>query len=311
MQAHLISFFEHQVPMLPEEYLPGYLARLFEMTKGVNARQLMSFNGSTQLGKLHQLFPRVASCFAYRESASECGDTLLERHLGARFWLSFVPEDDYREHIEQIMSRPKSKRSVFCGEETLNSLKPMKFCSECRNNDIKRYGASFWRANQQLTSIFYCDEHNKPLNTFKIDNKLSLKNYPVINDEVLEASIPLSDAPLLRWLHDETTVFLSAMSIEDNRYEISRIKWFITRALGTKQSGGKLIITRSINQDWRSFLAMSLSQLCMSETSYIDFADRSMNSLTRLIAQDAPVSHPLIFLLAKKYAQELTLRKII
>lgn len=304
MSEHIIDHYANQIPILPGEYLPAYLARLRKMTWGIEPRRLMSFSGSTQMGKLHQLFPRVASCFAYRPSERERSGALLQEHLGARYWRGFVNEQAYKEHVQQVNAKVKSKRSIFEGEELLDSLKPMKFCECCRHADIESYGVSMWRAAHQLTSVYVCEEHSVPLRQFFIENDKTLLDYPVITKSVVANATWIQADPLRTWLDGASKQLLKIRTIH-NRERVKDIKSDMARALRAIETPTSLRIDIEYRNAWRSYSADSLATLCPKDQCYKPFLSKPSLGLTQQLKQNAPVRHPLIFLLAMKFVEDM------
>jgi len=305
MSEHIIDHYSSQIPILPGEFLPAYIARLVKMTAGVDSKKLMSFSGSAQLGKLHQLFPRVASNFAYRKSVRDHSGALLKEHMGARYWRGFVAEQDYRAHVEQVRTRIKSKRSIFEGEEVLDALKPMKFCPDCRHDDIETLGAPIWRANHQITSVYFCEKHGKPLRNFHLKLGKTLLDYPVITDEVMYNSEAISPNGLREWLDRESRELLDIPSIH-NRERVSDLKSSMASALGAREAARGMGIDISYRNEWRKYLSEALTNLCPKENCYGFFSGKANFGLIQQLKQNAPVRHPLVFLLAMKFTEELS-----
>ncbi|MFT4940977.1 MAG: hypothetical protein ACI88A_004038 [Paraglaciecola sp.] len=305
MNTHIIDHYAAQIPILPGEYLPAYLARLRKMVNGVEPKRLMSFSGSAQLGKLHQLFPRVASCFAYRESAREYSGALLKEHLGSRFWRGFVDEQAYREHIKCVKIRVKSKRSVFEGEEVLDALKPMKFCADCRVADIEKYGAPIWHATHQITSMYSCAVHNKPLLKLHLEAAKTLLDYPVITNEVMSNASVIKTDELRNWLNIQSSQLLK-ISSEDNRNRLKDVKSSMASAMGARETTRSMHIDITYRLEWRKYLSDALTRLCPSAQNYAFFSGKASLGLAQQLKQTAPVRHPLVFLLAMKFAEGAT-----
>lgn len=304
MSEHIIDHYANQIPILPGEYLPAYLARLRKMTCGIEPRRLMSFSGSTQMGKLHQLFPRVASCFAYRPSERERSGALLQEHLGSRYWRGFLDEKAYKEHVQQVNLKVKSKRSIFEGEELLDSLKPMKFCEHCRDDDIERYGTPMWHAAHQVTSLYVCEKHRVPLHQFSMEADKTLLDYPVITNSVAANSASVQADPLRTWLDVASKQLLKIRTVH-NRERIKDIKSDMARAFRAKETPYTIRINIEYRNAWRSYAADSLNALCPNEQCFKFFLARPSLGLTQQLKQNAPVRHPLIFLLAMKFAEDM------
>lgn len=310
MNSHTIDHYATQIPILPGEYLPAYLARLNKMTVGVDPKKLMSFSGSSQLGKLHQLFPRVASNFAYREGARDRSGALLKEHLGARYWRGFVEESTYREHVAHVKTRVKSKRSVFEGEEVLDTLKPMKFCTDCRIENIEKYGVPIWHATHQITSMYFCERHSKPLRSVQLIAGETLLDYPLVTNDLVALSGVKGTNELNDWLNRETIRLLS-ISSEDNRERLKDLKSSMANGFGASQTFGGLYLNITYRLEWRKYLAQALTKLCPLAKNYTYFSDKSNLGLAQQLKHTAPVRHPLVFLLAMKFAEDVTEFKVL
>lgn len=305
MNEHIIDHYTNQIPILPGEFLPAYIARLNKMVIGVDTKRLMSFSGSTQMGKLHQMFPRVASCYAYRPKQRANGGALLHEHLGARYWRGFVNEESFRHHVTETNEKIKSKRSIFEGEELLDSLKPMKFCEQCHRSDKHRYGVSIWRASHQITSMYLCEEHNTALQQFHIPCGKSLLDYPVVTKNVCANAELIVIDPLRCWLDGESKQRLAIRTIH-NRQRLKDLRSDMAKALGAKHSANTMGIDIAYRNEWRKFSAGALSTLCTREKNYQPFANRMNLGIVQQVKQDAPVRHPLMFILAMKFVEDTT-----
>ncbi len=299
---HIIDNYSSQIPLLPGEYLPAYISRLRYMVQGADLKMLMSFSGSTQVVGRHQLFPRIASSFAYRESMRGNSGALLKEHQGARYWRGFVCEERYKEHVNHVRYRTKSKRSMFSGEESLFLLKPMKYCTECRKRDIERFGVPIVHAKFQVPSIYYCDDHKLPLSYAGTENAVS---YPSLVESDNLMSQDVQSRELFLWLHNVSNQLLETPSAS-NREWIADLKAALATSFRAKESNGRLSIERYYVHAWRKFLSAALTTLCTEKRCYLEFSEGSAYGLVNQIKQQSTVSHPLFFLLAMKFAEERT-----
>ncbi len=305
MAEHIVDIYANQIPILPGEYLPGYISRLSHMMPGTDKNALMSFSGSTQLGRLHQVFPRVVSCFAYRETEIGRSGALLKEHMGSRLWRGFMDETRFKSHIKHVETRTKSKKSIFIGEELISSLKPMKFCNSCAQLDRITFGVAYWHATHQLTSVFNCHEHNEPLQTFHLSHLETLLDYPAIAEQVVANSTKPDSTPLKKWIQRTSEQFMAQPTV-DNRLWVKDLQNSMFQASKAKTSGGQTKVNRELGSEWKRFLRSSLNELCPQNNSYFAVSEKNQFGFTQQIQEGVEVANPYIFLLALKFTEDST-----
>lgn len=96
-------------------------------------------------------------------------------------------------YIPDLIHGSKDKLSML-RTTAMRSAKPGAYCcSKCIEQDLKTLGISYWRRKHQLPGLFWCPDHNIPLNF--LEDEGSFLEAP---EEVLHNSIVISNS----WLPD-------------------------------------------------------------------------------------------------------------
>lgn len=290
-----------QLPILPGEYLPGYLSRLRHMLFYVDSRDFFSVTNGVQLGKLDKLLPKAALRFVYLNMAQGKRGKTLHQHLAARYWRGFVSETFLNSHVEKELLSTKSRRSIFKGEELLGDLSKPKFCSSCMNSDIERFGVALWRAEHQLPSVFVCPEHNEPLKFFAINPLMTMLDFPSPQDVPSENAVNLNVTPV----HKEVTaksLYLLNHKTEVNRILLRELRDELRILLKANVVAGRPMVNRGIVQEWLRFL-----NLAISSVESIQQRSSNLQNLSRFhpneIISDESLIHPIMFILLLQFAE--------
>ena len=297
-----IALASNQFPPFPSEYLPGYIARLFNLLASNNTKQFFSFNSSGTIGKTDVLVPKVALNFAYLDGALNGGGAFLASHQNARFWRGFINEDHFKRSLGTIKASRKSTKRLFDGEEGMASLKPLKWCEECHVEDEDALGVGIWRSIHQVPTVQRCPIHQCYLKQINLKSPETLLDYPVINGSVIERSIDVYKGHTLEQLDSWSGTIMSRPS-EDTRDWLEGVKSDMSQALHLDLSKASSRNPR-LNRDWRDYLAGN---------DWLNLPDIKTEQVLRTFNRFTPASllsgktsntHPVIFMLLMNFAKE-------
>lgn len=298
-----------QLPILPGEYLPGYLARLRHTLFFVDNADFFRITKGVKLGKLDKLFPKVALRFAYLNLKQGQRGKLLHHHLGARYWRGYIDESQLDAHIHNEKINNKSTRSVFRGEELMGDLLKPRFCSACVESDKQFFGVALWKANHQLPSVYVCSEHRIPLKWFEMGRLSTLLDYPTPQNLPHNAIHTPDLLPSLEDITDKSIFFLNQKT-EQNRKIIKDIRSDVATGLCASSNGGRVSIKLDVVREWKSYLNERLSQL-----DPIQMASSSIQSLQKFhpneILKQNSLTHPMMFLLLLQFTENYTGKRVI
>tara|TARA_R110001606_G_scaffold159161_1_gene303072 strand:- start:1018 stop:1944 length:927 start_codon:yes stop_codon:yes gene_type:complete len=293
-----------QLPILPGEYLPGYLARLRQTLFFVDNADFFRITKGVKLGKLDKLFPKVALRFAYLNLKQGQRGKLLHHHLGARYWRGYIDESKLDEHIHNETINNKSTRSVFRGEELMGDLLKPRFCSACVESDKQLYGVALWKANHQLPSVYVCSEHRTPLKWFEIDRLSTLLDYPT-PQYIPNKAIHIPELlPSLEDITDKSIFFLNQKT-EENREIIKDIRSDMVIGLDASTNGRRVSVKLDVVKEWRRYLGKRLDEI-----DPIQQGRSSVKVLQKFhpneILNESSLTHPMLFLLLLQFTELYT-----
>ncbi|WP_417437196.1 TniQ family protein [Idiomarina abyssalis] len=298
-----------QLPILPGEYLPGYLARLRHALFFFDNSEFFSITDGVQLGKLDKLFPKAALRFVYLNLTQGQRGKVLHQHLGARYWRGFINENYLDAHVEKELLSKKSRRGIFKGEELLGDLSKPKFCSSCLASDQELYGVALWRATHQLPTVFVCPDHAEPLKCFAIERRSTLLDYPSPQTVPIESIYSLRMSPE----HNEITtksLYLLGQKTEQNRQALQDIRIEVRAGLQATSVGGRVSIKRDAAREWQQFI-----EKCLNSFEPIQQSSSSLINLRRFhpneIISDGSLTHPMMFLLLLQFAESYSGTRIL
>lgn len=300
MNAIVIA--SNQFPPFPNEYLPGYLARLFHLLASNNLQQFFSFNSSGTIGKTNVLVPKVALNFAYLGETLNGGGAFLASHQNARFWRGFMNEDYFKYSLSTMKASRKSTKRLFDGEEGLASLKPLKWCEECRVKDDAVFGAGIWHSVHQVPTIQRCPIHQCHLKQINLQGYESLLDYPVVNQSVIEKSKYVDKGTTLKQLDTWSSNIMSRPS-EDTRDWLEGVKTDMSHALRIKSRKASYRQPQ-LNRDWREYLKGNdwLNQSGVKPMHTLTTSNRFTPA--SLLSGKATNTHPVVFMLLMNFAKD-------
>lgn len=293
-----IKLSAQQFPIFPGEYLPAYIARLFNVLQVQKSDRFFAFNSSISIGKTNTLVPKVALNFAYEHDELTGGGALIASHLNARFWRGFLTEEYFKSALQVMKSSPKSTKRIFQGEETLAPLKTLKWCPDCQKEDLEVYGVGIWYAAHQLPTSKQCAKHQTQLYQFIHSEEAPLIKHPVILQDVMAASTPVLASELEIDLCNWSNTLLSTPSNE-NRQWIEDIKHDLNDVLKINKR------RNTLNHEWFKYL--NLIRWGQNDTNSIFRSTVNQRAITpnKLLRGNTNV-HPLYVLILMSFAQEHT-----
>lgn len=298
-----------QLPILPGEYLPGYITRLRHAFFYVDEREFLKLTDGVQLGKLDKLLPKSILRLVYLNLKKGQRGKILHNHVSSRYWRGFLEESVLDKHVTKELASKKSRRGLFKGEELLSDLRKPKFCRSCVISDSDKYGCALWRSTHQIPSVFVCPEHEEPLIWCEIDPLSTLINYPspqLIPNEIQN--------PFLISVENEDlslkSLYLLGQKTERNRKDILELKNEVKKELGARTVSSGVAFRLDVVKEWNTYLDSRLNDFESSHTK-----QSSLVSLKRFhpneIATEKSLTHPLMFLLLLQFTEKFSGTRIL
>ena len=298
-----------QLPILPGEYLPGYISRLRRAFFYVDEREFLKLTDGVKLGKLDKLLPKSILRLVYLNLKKGQRGKVLHNHVSSRYWRGFLEESVLDEHVTKELVSKKSRRALFKGEELLGDLRKPKFCPTCVTKDSERFGIALWRSNHQIPSVFVCPEHKAPLTWCEIGPCSTLIDYPspqfVPNQIQRQCLMTGENADLTL-----KSVYLLGQKSEINRSAISELKNEVKAGLGAKTVSSKVTFKLDVVKEWKAYVDSRLADFVPNLNKH-----SSLLSLKRFhpneIAADKSLTHPIMFLLLLQFTENCSGARIL
>lgn len=152
-----------------------------ELLYSVIARYLVGMGREDCLAAIHYIFGKKVVGFVEMPvligrveeiTKNEWGltaENIIGSHTLLPFFVRFSSEAVIRDCIEKMINCDSHRLHTQFRSGGLK-LRPqlyMQFCRECRDNDLMRYGETYWRRLHQVQGVFVCPEHKIELNASK------------------------------------------------------------------------------------------------------------------------------------------------
>jgi len=159
--------------LLPDETLYSLVAR-FHMLNGrprVSATLSLLFGTSLYLS-LHTLLPNRIGYFNNKltADADNNGINAIEHFTCLPYFRNFLRESLYDTACQAFLTQNNNtsiRRRL--GLHSFHSSSPtLRYCSDCKDQDLLMYGVPYWRRLHQLPMVHVCYVHNRPLTDIPI-----------------------------------------------------------------------------------------------------------------------------------------------
>ncbi|MEH7484812.1 TniQ family protein [Neobacillus drentensis] len=150
-------------------------------------------------------------------------DTLINNHTLFPYFTSFKSKEE-REKVKISMVNGNTNPSALAGVSgrAIKSEKYLQHCYKCIEEDISKYGETYWRRIHQIPGVIVCPRHKLPLifsSKQSFDSRFSYNFYLASKEDFLEEpifrQINEKDINLLHKYACESEWILSNISNED------------------------------------------------------------------------------------------------
>ncbi|QIB27219.1 TnsD family Tn7-like transposition protein [Caloranaerobacter azorensis] len=229
---------------------------------------------------------------------------LIDKHTLYSFYSAFLPKeraDKIREYMKRDRgSSINNKTGVMASSIKLNQY--FKFCPKCVEEDIQRYGETYWHRVHQIVGVLICPKHKTLLYDSKVPikgfNKHEFKAATVKECKVNRNKNTYSD-DVLEKLYN---LALDIQYILEYRFNNKPTKWFKEQYLTKLKEHGLANITGRIKQKelLENFVDYYGDKFLKLVQSDIDIHS-NYNWLTELVRNNKKTSHPIRHLLLIRF----------
>ena len=179
------------------ELLYSCISRYRRMAGIVNKRALMEDLYGKQVSLNSIYFPvhcqQVINNLSINSKLTV--DKLIRENTLFRVFSSFLNKKKTLDIYEGMKN--ESKFSPY-GKLGLNGAKiempnNLLYCPKCLEEDIQKYGESYWRVLHQVVGVFYCNKHKIPLLKSNVCSSDSRIDFTCVEDIDVSKSAPVAD----------------------------------------------------------------------------------------------------------------------
>jgi hypothetical protein len=85
---------------------------------------------------------------------------MLNNHTLFQYYINFISPVSKKEKYEEVLyGRIQGEQKVLNGKTLFYSPKNFRFCPSCMNEDIEKYGETYWRTSFQIPTVYICQKH--------------------------------------------------------------------------------------------------------------------------------------------------------
>lgn len=104
---------------------------------------------------MHKIIENMPENFNYTEKEIIYNNTLYP------FYTSFMDKDNSNKVYQLMVNESGGKANIKCGiiVKSTDKNKYLRFCPKCMEEDIKKYGETYWHRTHQIPEYMVCSKH--------------------------------------------------------------------------------------------------------------------------------------------------------
>ncbi|HEX7908670.1 MAG TPA: TnsD family Tn7-like transposition protein [Paraburkholderia sp.] len=169
MEATNIAF---NLPILrPDETLYSWNGFVHLWNFDINAVDTsLRLYGSPYAALQHDFPSHLSLLTEFTETQFGSAIDLALKHTLLGYYLPVIPLDLSRRILSSVQSTSARHMKLKLGipSSRLGANHPLKACTKCIREDIKRYDSAYWHVSHQYPSVLTCPIHRCPLRTLQI-----------------------------------------------------------------------------------------------------------------------------------------------
>lgn len=197
----------------PDELFYSIIARYSKRTLETNDKIVIQSLFDKSMGHLGKSVPfgisNILKKLEIFEFPSE--NEVIRNHTLFYYYTNFIsPTIKSEKYKELLFGNIQGERRVLNGITLRYSPKNFRYCPTCMEEDIKKYGETYWRTSFQIPTVFTCQKHNILLKE-SIVSIYTAGLIPAIRENCIDNS------ESYKILTQKTLTFLLLLANESNR----------------------------------------------------------------------------------------------
>ena len=240
--------------------------------------------------------------------SSVTADSLIQKHTLYPFYAPFLPPKRARQIEESMKSDRGGNIHTTAGVMASSILTPQyfRFCPDCLQEDLDKYGETYWHRLHQIQGVIFCPIHKTPLHNSQIPiqgfNKHQYEAATESNCQAEDLKLDRSQAlneQLINLAHDISLLLKGT-------YHSRTLEWFTKRyqtlliKRGYANVSGRVKHEKLID-DFLYFYDTEFLEILDSSVAYED----TSNWLSQIVRKHRKVFHPIRHLLMIRFLGEL------
>ncbi|WP_164525474.1 TnsD family Tn7-like transposition protein [Siminovitchia acidinfaciens] len=228
-------------------------------------------------------------------------EEIIQKHTLYPYYSAFIPFDRVRKIKSKIINGESDVHTLMgISAGSITNSKSLKHCLKCIEDDMNKYGETYWHRIHQIPEVFICPIHNVPL--LKTKNQL----YEFNQHEFVPASVEFLDFNSELTFDKEMIEMLIMISHEvhwllNNEVIMPNYSFYKERYISILQAKELATANQTINQQkwvqlFTNHYGESLLRLFQSEIDKKDY----YNWLSSIVRKHRSVFHPIRHILVIK-----------
>ena len=231
-------------------------------------------------------------------------ESLIQNHTLYPFYAPFLPPKRAREIKDSMKSARGGNIHTLAGIMASAIFTPQyfRFCPDCLQQDLNKYGETYWHRLHQIQGVVFCPVHQTPLPNSQIPrqgfNKHQYEAATESNCQTKDLKLDYSQRAITQLINLAQDIAL----LLENTYPSRTLEWFSKRYQTLLIKRGYANVSGRVKQeklidDFLFFYDTEFLEVIDSTVAYED----TSNWLTQIVRKHRQVFHPIRHLLMIRF----------
>ena len=231
-------------------------------------------------------------------------ESLIQNHTLYPFYAPFLPPKRAREIKDSMKSDRGGNIHTLAGIMASSIYTPnyFRFCPDCLQQDLNKYGETYWHRLHQIQGVIFCPVHHIPLPNSQIPiqgmNKNQYEAATKSNCQIRESEVNYSQTVIEQLINLAQDI----AGLLENIYPSRTLEWFTKRYQTLLVERGYANVSGRVRQEKLidDFLYFYDTKFLEVIDSTVAYEDKS-NWLSQIVRKHRKVFHPIRHLLMIRF----------